>query len=185
MMHGRRSTSFALVAVCFLLTCDAKRVEGHGQRVGPAPRFALLKGAAAAIGEALSTMPTTTKTQAEEMLIKEVTSLEKRKSRFGAAWSDNAPEASAASASPSQMQVTILARRDSEATHMWVKKVPLASDSTSSKPEVVLVQKITPGRQAVLSAMLPDGEYIAMAFSRRHGLWRSSPFKVGYNSIEI
>jgi len=114
----------------------------------------------------------------EETLVDTVTTLEAR-NRKGGDWSGNVPEASAQSASPCQMQFTIEAPRESDCEYMWVRKV----DQSSS--DVAVVQAVKPGRQPVLSAVLPEGEYVAMAYSSKHGLWRGSPFKIGYDRIEL
>eukprot|EP00322_Chrysochromulina_rotalis_P020763 CAMPEP_0115848186 /NCGR_PEP_ID=MMETSP0287-20121206/10786_1 /TAXON_ID=412157 /ORGANISM="Chrysochromulina rotalis, Strain UIO044" /LENGTH=180 /DNA_ID=CAMNT_0003302079 /DNA_START=57 /DNA_END=599 /DNA_ORIENTATION=- len=177
----------SLIAVCLLLGCDGKRIslQASARSSDSNSRLTALKGAAAAIGKALSTTPVLRRTQAEEMLIDEVTSLERRRPKRGAVWDGNAPQASAQSPSPSQMQFILQADRETEATHMWVKRVASAADEAPSEPEVVVAQKIRPGKHAVLATVLPDGEYIAMVFSSRHGLWRSSPFKVEDNSLEV
>merc|ERR1712216_203148 len=114
----------------------------------------------------------------EETLAKTVTILEAKARRAGI-WSSDPPEASAQSASPSLMQFTIMAPRQSCCEFLWVKKVG------SPEREVAVVQPVAPGRSPVLSVVLPEGEYVAMAYSSKHGLWRGSPFKIGYDRIEL
>ena len=120
----------------------------------------------------------------EDKLAETVCRLEERKSRVrrGSKWSDDcAPEASATSASPCQVRFTIQAPRESCIEYLWVKKVGEGGEGR----KVAVVQAVKPGQYPILSAELPEGEYIAMAFSSKNGLWKGSPFKIGYDRIEL
>ena len=115
----------------------------------------------------------------EATLAETVCRLEYKKSRKKGGWSDDsAPAASAHSASPCQMRFTIEAPRKSGVEYLWVKKV-------GEEGKVAVVQAVKPGQYPILSAELPNGEYVAMAFSSKNGLWRGSPFKIGYDRIEL
>lgn len=161
----------------------------HGRRLAVQGTVALanarnwpLQGAAAAFAALVSRQ-----VRAENEIMRTIHELDNGGASSSDAdyWSRNAPRFSALLAAPLQMQFVLEAPRDSEVEYLWVRRVdPLFNPSRDRSRHIAHAEKCKPGRQAVLSAMLPAGTYTATAWSRRHGMWNSSPFTIGHDRME-
>ena len=169
-------TRLALIATClWLLPCEAGSLPRRGTRVPE-------RGARSALTPDLFLHVLTERRERlmreEEMLAKTVCRLEDKTSKKGGWSGASAPSAHGQSASPCQMRLTIEAPKTSGVQYLWIKKL-------GEERKVAVVQAVKPGRHPILSADLPEGEYVAMAFSSKNGLWTGSPFKIGSNRIEL
>ena len=111
-------------------------------------------------------------------------------------WNTHPPHSSIQSTGSREMRYSIQAHSDSDIECMWVQRVETPStphqpgDTVSASKRIpgdtVSVSKRIPvGGVAFLTAILPEGRYVAAVWSSSHGLWTSGPFTIRYNCTRL